>query len=97
MKNSPSALLLAAIAATLSTPVAAMPAGEPAGKGPRAYPMDCTKAKDKARCESLNRDIEACKSIRPSFQGWRTAHKHKDPYTLVGDGAYWIATQVEQK
>jgi hypothetical protein len=23
--------------------------------------MDCAKAKDKVRCESLNRDIEACK------------------------------------
>ena len=97
MKTSLSALLVAAIAATLASPVAATPAGEAAGKGPRAYPMDCTKAKDKARCEFLNRDIEACKAIRPSFQGWRTGHKYKDPYTLVGDGAYWIATQVEKK
>jgi hypothetical protein len=62
MKSSLPALLVAAIAATFASTVAAMPAGAAPGKGPRAYPMDCTKAKDKARCESLNRDIEACKS-----------------------------------
>ena len=40
------------------------------GKGQSAYPMDCTKWKDKARCESLNRDIEACKA--KTDDEWRT-------------------------
>lgn len=61
MKNSLTMLLAAAIAATLVSAVAAMPTGDAAGKGPRAYPMDCSKAKDNARCESLNRDIPVCK------------------------------------
>lgn len=61
MESSLSMLLAVALAATLASSVAAMPSGEAAAKGPRAYPMDCSKAKDKARCESLNKDIEACK------------------------------------
>jgi len=69
MKSSLSALLVAAIAATFASAVAAMPAGDATGKSPRAYPMDCTKAKDKARCESLNRDIGACKA--KTDDAWR--------------------------
>lgn len=61
MKSSLSVLLAGVAAATFATAVAAMPTGAAAGKGPGAYPMDCAKAKDKARCESLNKDIEACK------------------------------------
>ena len=61
MKASLSVLLTAVIAATFATAVAAMPAGAAQGKGPGAHPMDCAKAKDKARCESLNKDIEACR------------------------------------
>jgi hypothetical protein len=61
MKSSLSALLLAAIAATLAS-TSAMPAGDAAGISPPAYPVDCTKWKDKARCETLMRGIEACKS-----------------------------------
>jgi hypothetical protein len=62
MKPCLSMLLLAGVAAaTLATAATAMPTGTVAKKGPGAYPMDCAKAKDKARCESLNKDIEACK------------------------------------
>ena len=61
MKFSLSVLLAAVAAATLATAAAAMPSGQAGGKGPGAYPMDCAKAKDKARCESLNKDIAACK------------------------------------
>lgn len=77
MKSSLSALLVAAIAATLASAVAAMPAGQAAGKGPSAYPMDCTKWKDKARCESLNRDIEACKA--KTDDEWRDCMRQPAP------------------
>jgi len=55
-------LLAAAIAATFSISAAAQPAGAGPERVPGARPMDCAKAKDKARCESLNKDIEACKN-----------------------------------
>ncbi len=61
MKFSFSVLLAAVAAATFATTVAAMPSGAAPVKGPGAFPMDCVKAKDKPRCESLNKDIEACK------------------------------------
>jgi hypothetical protein len=79
MKISLSTLLLAVIAATLASTVAAAPAGEAAGKGPSAYPMDCTKWKDKARCESLNRDIEACKD--KTDDEWRQCMHQPAPTT----------------
>ena len=62
MKTS-SSVLLAAIAAaafSVSADVQAFVGG--VGKGPSAYPMDCAKAKDKARCAALNKDIAACKN-----------------------------------
>ena len=77
MKFSLSALLMAAIAATLASTVAAIPTGEAGGKGPRAYPMDCTKAKDKARCESLNKDIETCKG--KTDDAWRDCMRQSAP------------------
>ena len=77
MKSPLSALLVTTIAVTLAGAVAAMPAGEAAGKGPRAYPMDCTKWKDKARCESLNRDIEACKA--KTDDAWRDCMRQSAP------------------
>lgn len=61
MKPSLSVLFAALAAATFATAAAAMPTGAAAGQSPGAHPMDCAKAKDKARCESLNKDIEACK------------------------------------
>ena len=61
MKPCLSALLAGLAAATFATTAAAMPSGAASGKGPGAHPMDCAKAKDKAHCESLNKDIEACK------------------------------------
>lgn len=58
----PASVLLAAVAAAIvASTAAAMPAGDGPGKGPGAHPMDCAKAKDKARCEALNKDIAACK------------------------------------
>ncbi len=61
MKPCLSMPLAAITAATFAASAAAMPAGANPGKGPGAHPMDCAKAKDKARCESLNKDIAACK------------------------------------
>ena len=61
MKPSLAVLLAAITAATFATTAAAVPTYAAAGKGPGAHPMDCAKVKDKARCESLNKDIEACK------------------------------------
>jgi hypothetical protein len=61
MKPSLAVLLAAITAATFATIAAAVPTYAAAGKGPGAHPMDCAKAKDKARCESLNKDIEACR------------------------------------
>jgi hypothetical protein len=77
--NTPLSVLLAAvIAATFST-AAAIPTGAGPGKGPGAYPMDCAKAKDKARCESLNKDIEACKD--KTGDEWRECMPRPAPAT----------------
>lgn len=62
MKPCLSVLLAAVTAATFATTAAAQPPAAAAGKGPGAHPMDYAKAEDKARCESLNKDIEACKN-----------------------------------
>ena len=77
MKSSLSAVLAAAIAAVLASTVAAMPTGEAARKGPSAYPMDCTKWKDKTRCEALNRDIDACKT--KTDDEWRDCMRRSVP------------------
>ena len=77
MKSSLATLLAAAFAATLASIGTATAAGEAAGKSPPAYPMDCTKWKDKARCESLNRDIEACKS--KTDDDWRACMRQSVP------------------
>ena len=61
MKVSFPILLAGITAATFAISAAAMPSGTEPPKRPSPRPMDCTKAKDKARCESLNKDIEACK------------------------------------
>lgn len=78
MKSSLSALLMVAIAATLAS-TAAIPAGDATGKSPPAYPMDCTKWKDKARCESLNKDIEACRT--KTDDEWRECMHQAVPTT----------------
>ena len=39
------------------------------GVAPGTPAMDCAKAKDKARCESLNKDIEACRG--KTDDAWR--------------------------
>ena len=61
MKFPLSVLLAAVTAAVFATTATAMPSVDASGKGPGPYPMDCAKAKDKARCESRNKDIAACK------------------------------------
>ncbi len=55
-----SVLLAGIIAATFAASVSAMPSGA-VEKTQSAYPMDCMKAKDGARCVGLNRKIAACK------------------------------------
>ena len=77
MKPCLSVLLAGVIGATLSSIAIALPAGSPPEKGPGAYPMDCAKAKDKARCESLNRDIEACKD--KLADDWRECMRQPAP------------------
>jgi hypothetical protein len=61
MKTCLSVLLAGVAAATFTISASAMPTGDGPGKAPRAQPMDCAKSKDKARCASLNKDIEACR------------------------------------
>ena len=61
MKTYLSVLLAAVISATFAATAAAIPTVAAPGKGPSAHPMDCAKAKDKARCASLNKEIAACK------------------------------------
>ena len=60
--NTPFSLLLAAVAAAaFTTGAGAMPAGDTPGTAPGTYSIDCSKWKDKARCESLKKDVEACR------------------------------------
>ncbi|MBE0613851.1 MAG: hypothetical protein IH604_09320 [Burkholderiales bacterium] len=61
MKTSSSVLLAAVAAAAFAISADVQAFADGLGKGPGAYPMDCTKAKDKTRCEALNKDIAACK------------------------------------
>lgn len=61
MKFTLSVLLAAVTAVAFVSTAAAMPSGDAPVRGPLAYPMDCAKAKDPVRCETLNKKIEACK------------------------------------
>jgi len=70
MKASLSVLLAALSAATFAIAASAQPAGGAPGKGPGPHPMNCAKFKDKARCEALNKDIEACRD--KVGDDWRT-------------------------
>lgn len=56
-----SMLLAGMIVATFVSAATAMAAGTAAERGAGAYPLDCTKWKDKARCAALNKDIQACR------------------------------------
>ena len=61
MKTYYSALLAGITAATFSINTAAQSAvAAPEGKSGSQL-MDCSKWKDKARCESLKKDVEACR------------------------------------
>ena len=60
MKVTLSVLFAAVAAAAFASTGAAMPTGDAPVRGPGAHPMDCTKAKDQARCETLNKNIAAC-------------------------------------
>ena len=79
MKFSLSMLFAGLAAATFAVTAAAIPSSPIEGKSPRAHPMDCAKAKDKARCESLNKDIEACKD--KSDDEWRNCMHRPVPAT----------------
>ncbi|OGA18398.1 MAG: hypothetical protein A3I63_02965 [Betaproteobacteria bacterium RIFCSPLOWO2_02_FULL_66_14] len=61
MKPCLSMLLAGMIVATLATTAAVMAAGTAAEKVASAYPLDCARWKDKARCAALNKDIQACR------------------------------------
>lgn len=77
MKSPLSVLLVAAVAVTFATAATMMPASAAAEKGAGAFPMDCAKWKDKTRCESLNRDIEACKA--KTDDEWRDCMRQSAP------------------
>ncbi len=47
--------------ASLAFAVNAQPGPKGQGASAGALPMDCSKVKDRTRCESLNKDIQACK------------------------------------
>lgn len=57
------ALLAGVTAASFAVAAVAQSAaaGATLGKGLGAKPLNCATAKDKARCEAINKDIEACK------------------------------------
>jgi len=61
MKFPPSVWFAAVATAAFSLSVGAYSIGTGPEPKPGAQPMDCAKAKDKARCEVLNKDIAACK------------------------------------
>ena len=69
MKVTLSVLFAAVAAAAFASTAAAMPSGDAPVRGPGAHPMDCTKAKDQARCETLNKNIAACKG--KTDDAWR--------------------------
>jgi len=81
MKLSLSVLLAAVTAATFAITANAMPTGAEAGKGPGAHPMDCAKAKDKARCASLNKDIAACRD--KTGDDWRNCMHRPAPAAKI--------------
>jgi predicted secreted protein len=61
MKLFYSMLLAGMIVATSANIAIVTAAGAAAEQGPGAYPMDCAKWNDKARCAALNKDIQACR------------------------------------
>lgn len=69
MKPCFSVLIAGMIVATFATTATVMASETVAEKTPGAYPMDCAKWKDKARCAALNRDIQACKD--KTDDAWR--------------------------
>lgn len=77
MKYSLSTLLMTVIVATLATAAYTITADAAAEKDASAYPIDCAKWKDKARCESLNKDIEACKA--KTDDEWRNCMRLSAP------------------
>ncbi len=79
MKSSLSALLVTVISSIFSIAATTMPSNAAEEKGAGAYPMDCAKWKDKVRCESLNRDIEACK-VKTDDE-WRDCMRRSVPIT----------------
>ena len=81
MKPCLSMLLAGGIAAIFSVSASAYPTGAGAETKPGARPMDCAKAKDKARCASLNKDIEACKDM--VGDAWRECMHRPAPAVKV--------------
>jgi len=79
MKFSLPVLLAAVATATISLSAAAYSTGAGAEPKPGARPMDCAKAKDKARCETLNKDIEACRD--KVGDAWRECMRLPAPAT----------------
>lgn len=81
MKASLSILLAGVAAAAFASAAAAMPSAAGPGKGPGAHPMDCAKAKDKARCLALNKDIAACRD--KTGDDWRNCMHRPVPAAKI--------------
>lgn len=69
MKPHLSILLACVIAALFAITATAAPSGAVMEKIPGVFPMDCTMWKDKTHCETLNRNIEACRD--KTDDAWR--------------------------
>ena len=88
MKSSISVLLAAVMTTAFVSTADAVPAAGDPGKGSVAHPMDCARAKDKTRCEALNKDIAACKNKtddewrecmhRPAPAAWTAPPRSRD-------------------
>lgn len=77
MKPCLSVLLAGLIAATFAATVTIMPAWAAPENDPGADPIDCAKAKDKARCAALNQSIRACRN--KTDDEWHECMYHSAP------------------
>jgi hypothetical protein len=70
-------LLAGAAIATFAINAAAYSIGAGPETKPGPRPIDCTNAKDRVRCESLNQDIEACRD--KTDDAWRRCMRQPAP------------------
>jgi len=95
MKRSLSVFFLAVAAATYSISAPAYSTGAVPDLKPGSPPMDCATAKDKARCESLNKDIEACRY--KTGDEWRACMHRPAPAVKVAPPKLRDCTKASNK